>query len=202
MWSDKDALLYFLNLQNSIEPTMAIEVGAHDADFAKLVSKRGIPTYAFEASTDVYEKYKDGMERVTYINKAVTNYDGCITFKFNGDRLPKENVGNHSIKVRNINEIVETVEVPCVTLDSYFKDIQDQRIALWIDCEGANREVLEGSRNILSMTNSIFIEVEHKQIWVDSWTRTDVINYLESFGFNLIKEFPAYTNQTNCIFIR
>ena len=201
MFSDDKALEYFISIQDQLQPTMAIEVGAHDADFAKMVVKRNIPVFAFEASPYVYEKHKDGMDKIQYINKAVTDYDGSIVFNFNGDNLPKSNVGNHSIKHRNLYEESENIIVPCTSLNSYFKDMGDESIALWIDCEGANREVLKGSSEILPKVSSIFIEVEHKQIWIDSWIREDVIKYLESFGFSLIWENQAYTDQTNCIFI-
>lgn len=200
MFSDSQSLQYFLSLQDQLQPSMAIEVGAHDADFAKTVVQRGIPTYAFEASPSVYERFKGGMGEVSYIYSAITDYEGTVIFNIE-NKKDAHKIGHNGIKEGRWR-IEESIEVPCTSLDIYFKDIYNQKIALWIDCEGANREVLEGSRNILSMTDSIFIEVEHKQLWKDIWTRTDVINYLESFGFKLIKEFPAYPNQTNCIFTR
>lgn len=201
MFSDSNSLKYFLSLQDQLQPTMAIEVGAYDADFAKLVVQRGIPTYAFEGSPSVYEQFKGDMGKISYIHNAITNYEGNVIFNIE-NKKEAHNMGHNGIKKTDMGTIEEYIEVPCTSLDIYFKDIQNQKIALWIDCEGANQEVLEGSCNILSMVDSIFIEVEHKQLWKDIWIREDVINYLESFGFKLIKEFPAYPNQTNCIFTR
>lgn len=202
MLSDKNALKYFVQLQDKLKPTIAIEVGAYDADFSKSISSKNIKTYAFEASPYVYEKYKNDMKNISYINKAVVNYDGYIEFKFNGDQLPKENVSNNSIKSRSIFEIVESAEVPCVSLNSYFSDLKDEKIVLWIDCEGANKEVLQGSSEILSMTDSIFIEVETYPFWTDIWLQTEVEEYLKGYGFVPLIEFYAYAHQKNVIFIK
>lgn len=179
---------------------MAIEIGAYDGDFSRAILKRNIPVYAFEGSPYVYERFKDHMGEVFYINKAITDYDGYVTFNIDNAHSP-ESVGHNGIKGGRWGS-ERFIDVPCNSLDSYFAYINNERIALWIDCEGANKEVLEGGSRILSMTDSILIEVEHKQLWKDIWTRQDVINYLDSQGFELYKEYYAYHDQTNCLFIR
>lgn len=200
VFSDLDLLNEFLAIQDKLEPTMAIEVGAYDGDFSRAIVKRNIPTYAFEGSPYVYERFKEHMTEVNYINKAITDFDGYVTFNIEHVNQAAS-VGHNGIKGGRWGTEA-FVDVPCTSLDSYFKDINDQRITMWIDCEGANKEVLEGGIKLLSMTDSILIEVEHSQLWKDIWTRQNVIDYLDSQGFGLYKEYPAYHDQTNCLFIR
>ena len=179
---------------------MAIEVGAYDGDFSRAIASKNIPAFAFEGSPYVYQRFKDHMGSVFYINKAITDYYGYVTF--NIEHLNQAaSVGHNGIKIGRWGT-ESFIDVPCTSLDLYFKDTDNQKIALWIDCEGANKEVLEGGKEILSKTDSILIEVEHKQLWNDIWIRQDVIDYLTKHGFTLYKEYPAYHDQTNCLFIK
>lgn len=200
MFSDIVVLKDFLKIQKKLQPTMSIEIGSYDGDFSKKMVAHKIPVYAFEASPYVYEKFKYRMKDIHYINKAVTNYEGSATFYIDGLFNPA-NIGHNSIKANRWN-LEKQIDVPCTSLDSYFAHINNEKIALWIDCEGANKEVLEGASRILSMTDSILIEVEHMQLWKDIWIRQDVIDYLDINGFALYKEYPAYKDQTNCLFIK
>ena len=205
MWTDKESMQYFLDLQDKTNPTISIEVGAFDADFSVEISKKNIPTYAFEAFPEIHNNFKESLSHINYINLAVTDYDGYCDFYFIRDNLETYlDQGFFSIKIGGYvsEKNKTTISVPCTFLDSYFKDLHDERIVLWIDCEGANREVLTGASKILSMVDSIYIEVEKTQIWKDIWVRDDVINYLEGLGFILIKEYYAYSKQTNCIFVK
>lgn len=200
MWTDDKSMSYFVGIQENLKPTLSIEVGAYDADYSKLMIKNNIPIYAFEASTPVYDRFKDSLANINYINAAIADYDGEVQFNFIVGEEPSS-IGHNGIKTGRW-KVANTTTVQCYSLDSYFQDIKDQNIALWIDCEGANKEVLEGAKNLLEQVSSIYIEVEHTQLWKDIWTRADVISYLNGKGFDMIKEYPAYPNQTNCIFIK
>ena len=60
MFTDVYSMVDFLRLQNSLSPTMSIEVGAYDADFSVQMSKKlWTNMYAFEASKPVFDRYKD-----------------------------------------------------------------------------------------------------------------------------------------------
>lgn len=200
MFADSKSLNDFLQIQEVLQPTLAIEVGSYDADFSKAIRDRNIPVYAFEASPDVYERFKNDMEGISYINKAITDYDGYVTFNIQ-NKNQAASVGHNGIKSGRW-KTDSFVDVPCSSLDSYFASTENEKIALWIDCEGANKEVLEGGQRILSMTESIFIEVEHVQLWANIWTRSEVVHFLDIKGFALVNEYPAYPNQTNCVFVK
>lgn len=203
MFTDKHSMQYFLDLQKKLTPTMSIEVGAFDADFSVEIAKTNIPTFAFEGFTEIYDNFKDNLSNINYLNFAITDYDGTVDFHIDSmDSNWYLRQGYYGIKTGFFRKSYKIVSVPCTSLNSYFKDLSDEKITLWIDCEGANREVLEGASKILSMVDSIYIEVEHGYVWRDIWLRNDVIDYLEKLDFLLLKEFAANSNQTNCIFIK
>ena len=199
MHSDKQLLDIFIEMQKEIKPTLSIEVGAFDADYSKEMSKLGIECYAFEASPFVYKKFKDGMEGISYINKAVSDKDGVIQFELMPDHN-HANRGNNSIKNRKENLKYKYIDVDSITLNSYFADRTNEQISLWIDCEGANKEVLFGATNILPSVTSILIETEDVEFWKDQWLHEDVVKFLSNYGFEVVEEKFAYLNQKNAIF--
>lgn len=203
MFTDTPSLEAFVNIQSQLNPTMSIEVGAYDADFSKAVISTIGNCYAFEASRHVYDKFKSDMGDIKYINKAVSNHDGVIQFNIDTSKNPSE-IGHNSIKLTTDLVPRETTseKIECISLDSYFGDLKDQNICMWIDAEGANREVLLGAENTLKMVSSIYIEVEHAELWHMTWLKDDVVKYLNDQGFILFREDENYQFQSNCIFIR
>jgi FkbM family methyltransferase len=204
MFIQEEITKKFLNMQKILKPDISIEVGAYDADFSKLIAKSVNKSYAFEASPEVYEKFRDYMGNIVYINKAVSSYNGVA--KFNIDvRFSPADVGHNGIKKTSINNWAQEsfeIDVECVTLDSYFNNLDSNNVVLWIDCEGANREVLTGANNLLKNVSSIFIETETEYLFEDAWHEEDVIHYLEEKNFKLVYREEAYKNQYNCIFIK
>lgn len=189
----------FIEMQKEINPDIYIEVGAHDAEFSKVIAETSTssPIWAFEASPYVFDKYNP-IDGVNYINKAISDKTGSIDFEIQSD--VELAAVNNSIKKRNQEKSYNYISVESVTLDSLFKEFKN--ICLWIDCEGANREVLLGASEILPNVSSIFIEVEEVEFWKDQWLDADVVSYLESFGFEMIARDSQYNNQYNCIFVK
>jgi len=201
--SHKKSLKEYVRTAISFKPSLSIEVGAHGAEYSKDMSDKGIKSIAFEASPAVYYKFKDTISDFEYINLAISDYNGVTYFNIDTSLSPAES-GHNSIKDFNLPWRVngKPIEVFCSTLDSYFNNLQDERIALWMDVEGANKEVLLGATELLKKVQTIYIEVEHVQFWKDQWIRQDVIDFLDIHGFTLTREFTAYEYQTNCIFIK
>jgi FkbM family methyltransferase len=199
MHSDKELLDLYLKILEEVKPTLSIEIGAFDADYSKAMVKTGTECIAFEASPFVYDRFKDQMDGITYINKAVSDKNETINFELIAHQNPSE-IGHNSIKNRNANLEYKYVEVESISLNSYFKDRTGERIALWIDCEGANKEVLTGASKILSSVETIFIETEDFDFWKDQWLHEDVVYFLSLFGFRIIAERPSLINQRNVIF--
>ena len=201
MIADKDIISLFIKIQDIISPDISIEVGAHDGDFSKLMRSRGIDVLAFEASPYVYNRFKNEMNGINYINKAVSDKDGVIKFEMQADLDPSL-IGNNSIKNRNEIKDYSYIEVDSVSILEYFKDSDFSKGAIWIDAEGASGEVLVGAGDRIKDFASIYIELETQDFWIDAWQRDKVVEYLNSKGFYLLHESPCYVNQVDAIFIK
>ena len=198
---DRHNIRKFISLCKSFKVCSSIEVGAHEASFSNEI--RTIPEIvsiiAFEASPFVWRKYRPTIpEIIDYRNQAVSDKSGPITFFIQQHRSPYEQ-NNNSILERT--ELTQTQEVIVESI------ILDQLLpiecpaALWVDVEGATREVLLGGKEFLVQTALLFIEVEHQSYWQNQWQFQDVLNFLEESGFFLYSIKEQYRNQSNCIFI-
>ncbi len=197
MHSDKKMLQAFIDIQKVYLPSVSIEVGAYDADFSRSMIGIAKEIWAFEASPYVYEKFKN-IDGINYINAAISNKSGIIEFEIQKDQ--HRLIANNSIMKRNDKSLKEYIEIESKTINELFSN--KKNIALWIDCEGANEQVLTGASEVLPNVQSIFIEVETSQYWKNQWVENDVKKYLESFGFRLSLSEPQYTNQYNQIYIK
>jgi FkbM family methyltransferase len=197
--SNESLINKFIEMQKLIRPSLSIEVGAHEATFSKKMHEITENVWAFEASPYVFEHFYP-ISGVNYINKAISNVKGKVDFEIQGERDFK--TGNNSILKRNEDKKYSYVEIDAVTLNDTFKN--EKNICLWIDCEGANEQVLTGASNILKNVSSIFIEVEEVEYWKGQWLFNDVESYLLENGFILFARGESeYNNkQYNCIFIK
>lgn len=192
-------------IQLLLQPTVSIEVGAWRAEFSQEIKSKlpDIDAWAFEANEHNYKAnvasaYKAG---VHYTHLAVTNYVGMTRFMMqertlDGRAYGKE-IGNNSLLQRTEGNIVyHAPQVGCTALDAFFIDSErvtaTDRICLWIDVEGASKEVLTASNMLLNQVQSVFIEVEHKPFWDHQWLFKDVDQFLRERGFVPV----AHDNQT------
>jgi len=204
--NEKELMDAFIALQKDLVPDISIEVGAHGAEYSKTMAGLGIESYAFEASPYVYERFKDTMpDWVEYINLAVSEYSGVSTFEMQ-TRFDPKMAGNNTIKNRNEDTLYDYIEIETVSLDEYFYSEIDHNFnfALWIDCEGANGDVLLGSHRLLDRVSSIHIEVEELEFWKNQWLRKDVTEYLAGYGFKeyLVCDVDPNGHQKNIIYKR
>ncbi len=197
MHSDKKMLQAFIDIQKVMLPSLSIEVGAYDADFSRSMIGIAKEIWAFEASPYVYEKFKN-IDGINYTNLAISNKSGLVDFEI--QKNEHNLTANNSIMKRNDKSDKEYIAVEAKSLNDLFKD--KKNITLWIDCEGANEQVLTGASEILPDVQSIFIEVETTKFWKDQWVESDVSQYLEGFGFRLSLSQPQYIKQYNQIYIK
>lgn len=197
----EDLVTKFINLQQIIKPNVCIEVGAHGAEFSNTMASLGVKSYAFEASPHVYNHFKDKVKPgVEYINKAISYKTDNVLFQID-KRFDPATTGHNTIMKRAEDLDYEYVSVESIPLDDFVN--AGDNIALWIDCEGANREVLSGASDILNKVSSIFIEVEAHEFWQNQWLFNDVNDHLLSKGFILLAKDQEFgENQYNCIFIK
>lgn len=202
---DEEISLQYIDLIKTLNITTSIEVGAFNAEYSQIaVIEKICPNiWAFEASPYVFQRFRDILpEEIKYRQMAISNFEGELEFEFQSEYQDPGSVSNNSIMRRNEDKSYTYEKVYCASLDFLFKDGKDERISLWIDAEGANKEVLTGADKLLDSVVSIFIETEHKDFWKDGWLHADVESYLNSKGFKMIAQKEQYGYQTNCIFIK
>jgi FkbM family methyltransferase len=195
----------FIEMQEALKPTISIEVGAYKAEFSKTMIGKVNTIYAFEASPFVYNNFKNEIPKeINYINKTISNTSGAGTFKMRNDTNPAKEVRNSILAPHEAyNILYSELGVETTTLDEYFKDTEEN-ICLWVDVEGANKEVLLGASKLLEKVSSIHIEIENHHFWQDQWLYNDVINYLAGYGFKELDfaDILPYRKQSNVIFTK
>jgi len=201
----------YCELQKILKSDCFLEIGAFEADFSRNM-KNIFPTskvYAFEASPYCYENYKNLNSSIEYLNLAISDKDGEIYFSLQdknlSDQTEIEKVrGNNSILDRNDDTIsYKKIKVKTTTLDSFIekKSLTDLSFSLWIDVEGANKNVLQGAQKYLKNTQSLLIEVEDFEYWKKQWISKDVDKFLQDYGFIPISRDFEDNNQYNVVYI-
>ena len=211
--SNKLLIEYFLDIIEKNKPTCTMEIGAFSAEFTRDIKIKypEVKTFAFEANPYNFEffskKYEFEKKEINYINKAISDKEEIVTFNIQikiNDREIDRIRGNNSIIERNQeNTDYEKVSVNATSLSDFIKEnsLENEKIILWVDVEGANEKLLKGSKNILDKVDMIFIEVEEKQYWKDQWLESDVNDFLTKNNFNLIARDGEYEFQYNQIYI-
>ena len=193
----------FIKIQKILKPDIVIEIGAYDAEFSQMCIEQEIcnDVHAFEASPYVYNNFKEYLNKnIKYKNIAIGDYDGTVSFQLKKD-TDFDIARSNSIH-KNIfrHTKYETCNVEIHKIDTIFKNITNT--CLWIDVEGANKEVLSGASNTLENTQSILIETEKNLIWKNQWLHDDVFIFLNKKGFSMIDRKFQGSKQSNCIFVR
>lgn len=212
---------FFINIQSNKKPTISIEIGSNEGTFSSrmkdICDKSKI--WAFEANSYVFEKYKETHKDINFLNYAAYDKEEDLEFKIqkafdytNGNNGLFERRDGISYKINGFQHVekdiqYETIIVKSIVIDNFFKDkiSEDDTICMWIDVEGASKQVLEGCIETLKKTKSVFIEVEHEEFWKDQWLVSDVINFFNINGFTLLaRDYQWYDDkprQENFIFV-
>ena len=159
----------------------------------------------FECSKVNYERLEKNFinnKRVNIIKKAVSNKNGKLNFFENS--LP----GTGSIlrvgelaKAEYFLEEKESFEVEAITLDSYF--INKNIDVLQIDVQGAEKLVLEGSKDILKNTKSILVEISvKKELYKNGVTFKELEKILYENEFSLVLLGTDFNLTGNALYIR
>lgn len=201
----------FHQLVGLLEPTLFVEAGAYRADASRRVriDHPEARIVAFEANRYNHEavlaEHDLAAQRIDYLNLAVTEEPGEITFHLRRavEGRPLRQVTGNSSLLRRLDESTEYEEltVPSVSLDSHFADLgPEDRVALWVDVEGASGPVLRGGARFLETCDLVMIEVEERAMWQGQWLSLDVLTHLVAAGFVPVARDIEYENQFNLVF--
>lgn len=201
----------FLNVNRALQPDVFAEAGAHNA--ATSAKVRGVVAdariIAFEANPHNHAKFSARHDyaalRVEYRLQALTDVVAPVTFKVlvqEGNVVRKPDSGRSSLLAREGDAArYEDVTVPGTTLDAALEGVAG-RVALWVDVEGAARQVLGGAMATLARTDVVMIEVETRPYWQGQWLHTDICAHLMGLGLVPVARDFEYRYQFNLLFLR
>jgi hypothetical protein len=96
---------------------------------------------------------------------------------------------------------MEVKEVPCLRLDTWANSKKLVPTLLWIDVQGVELQVLQGSGDLLSQVSAVFVEAATKEIYQEQALKDDIIRFMESRGFRLLWEQPYWEMESYFIFV-
>lgn len=206
----------FLSVCCELAITACFEVGAFEASFSKEIKRRRpeLAVYAFEANAEVFRRFRQTIpEGITYLNEAIGSEEGMCMFHIpvavggtDGEivRPRRGNIRTSSLHPQNSDDVeYESVSSKCSTLDAWQAKLGGPPSAVWIDVEGAAKEVLSGGRNALGNSiQCVAIELEKRSFWVDQWLAADVTGFMAELDFVPLARDMETGWQYNQIFIR
>lgn len=188
-----------------------LEIGAREANFSRRTRTKfpDMRVVAFEANPKVAAHFGEIARAagVAYQHSAIGPKDGELALQIPvrfGDQDASELAGTSSLRSsNNARWHTEPHSVPCMRLDTYVgKTELPTPLALWIDVEGAQADVLPGCRGALADTAIVYIEVETSFRWKEQWTVREVTAFFEDAGFVPFLRDVERPDQYNIIFVR
>ncbi|GLY03873.1 MULTISPECIES: FkbM family methyltransferase [Actinoplanes] len=201
----------FLDLTELAAPALFVEAGAHEATASTRV-KRRLPecrVIAFEANPYVHQ-YMSGLHDfrragVEYRHEALADGPPEVTFRVVTDAEGLDDPRYHGFSSLNSRHhdqeqgvVYANRTVPATTLDDVGAAVPG-RTSLWVDVEGAARQVLLGGPEFLSRCDVVLIEVEDVPFWRDQWLVADVVTELQRHGLVPLARDVEYDQQYNMV---
>ncbi len=208
-----------------LRPTVFLDIGAFDGACA-VAAKQRFPrllVYSFEANPEIFALHNSTVSAagVTYLNRAISDSVGSVKmyaprtlsrYYDKGVVLPghinePKTTGKTSLLLRNEDALYEEFRVNATTLDAFLVeegfDVAEQRIALWIDVEGAADKVLQGAEKALASSVAVLVEVENFEFWKEQKDSAYITRELIAKGFVPVARDREYgDHQFNILFVK
>ena len=164
-----------------------IDVGANAGFFTFFAASQfpGAQIYAYEPIGYNFEQLKRNKElnptaRVWCFKKAVYGYSGEVTLNYD----LRDSFTTSASVYHSSDTLMETIQVPCVTLQEIFNKHQVDRCHLLrMDCEGSEYEILYNCPSTyLHRVDQMAIEVHGGKDVIQNITT--LADYLNSLNFN------------------
>jgi len=158
---------------NIIEDDDFIDVGAAVGEFSMLAAKHARRVYAIEGNEGRFKTLQANIKKYNYgniipIKKFISNRPGKIRiYEIVPAIKPRFNVyfnGNSDFLSINKHEGLseQEIEVECDTLDNILKGEDISKVkGMKVDVEGAELEVIEGAKDLLSHLDFILLEFHY-----------------------------------------
>jgi FkbM family methyltransferase len=200
-------LFYKLCLELSV--LQFVECGAHDAYASQKIKKLlpGIHAVAYEANPFVFANFQKQIEssNVKYINSAISNKVGTLSLVLKPKDTKSWSSEGFLELDSDLDPKLKRIKVLTTTLDIEFsKFLQKVSSAIWIDVEGSNKVLVQGSEESLgaAFIDLIFIETQLDRVWKTEFTAEELCSKMDEFGYvPIARDCPGHWG-CNVIFVR
>jgi FkbM family methyltransferase len=189
-------------LRGIANPTI-IDLGAYcgeDSEMMRYACKQthemNVMVEPDSRNVDVIRQQRRGLKTVI-VQAAIASYTGMIDFHFASDETTEgRRSGSGSIKLPTVHEkefprirFGQAIPVPCWSLDhlTYSLGIFGEIDFLWVDIQGAERDMIAGGQSALARTRYLFIEAETTALYEGMALKDELLGLLP--GFRVVKEF-------------
>ena len=189
-----------------------IDVGAHLGTVSLPVAKDnpGLQVYAFEPNLKLATQSWGLLPNFTVLPVAIAETDGLADFYLNA------NEGSSSLLAFNpeglsrwidghLMKVESKLLVPTIRLDTFMKWAGISKVEyLKVDAQGADLSVVKSAGDRIRDIKKIMLEVAVTPVplYDGAARRSDVVAYLEEFGFSLTKvESQYYGQEENLTFV-
>lgn len=200
--STKELDSLYHKLLKQLNVSFLIECGAHEATASINFVRNGGNSLAIEANPFVFKNITPkSYDNYVSVNFALSNKKDKLDFFF---PIDNNNSGQSTFSPKKGIKY-DKIEVNTIELDKLIqeKGIEDQIFAFWIDVEGHQKEVFEGSMDSLQNCRLIKIEVEDVELFThQKWLVHNVNEFLEKNDFVPVFRDFEYVGQFNIIYVR
>jgi FkbM family methyltransferase len=206
------------------ENPLVLEIGSHiGIDTLKFLSEfKDITIYCFEPDPRCAAVFREIVKdkRCALVEAAVSNVDGTTLLHLSGgwppgyrdqsDWVYGRGDWNASSSIKNAVShssmypwlsFDRTIEVRTLKLDTWIKENNIGMIDfVWADVQGAEKELIEGAANTLQAVYYFFTEYGEKSPYPNALTRTETIDLLNQFDFEIIPRYSDIGQIGNLLF--
>lgn len=205
---DRRVRRLFHDLCRVVEPTVVLELGAHEGAFSTW-AKGTFPDarcLALEANPYVHRQFREQLDDagVEYLQVAAAASNGSVSINIPtqiGSKVKERTSRMASLAVHQRAVGNETVDVEAVRVDDAVSLTEADRVVAWIDVEGASDAVLSGGRETLARADAVYIEVEAVEKWSGQWLDVDVARFFRSIGKIPAMRDIQRAQQYNVVFV-
>ncbi|EKE02187.1 MAG: FkbM family methyltransferase [uncultured bacterium] len=196
---DKNGELFFLNCFSKVLSSGIIfDIGANKGNWTRkiLEMNNNYIIHCFEPSKECFEDLHKAdlpYNKVFLHNLALSNQVGEAELYNFSSESELSSLHLRKTVVNSLNlEVSSTYKINLETVDNICKSHNINEISLLkIDTEGNEKNVLEGSIELLKSNKIKIIQFEYGGTWIDSRTfLVDTWQLLENFGYKIYKIAP------------
>ncbi len=209
----------YIRMHEKLKTDLSLEIGAHEATYSRRVKELygdALEVCAVEGSPKTWRYYSERENfqaaGINYMHAVVSSSSGTVSFYEYEDAGYAEDrsAGFSSMHIRDAGmggkmkrskATVQAIRGDALIAANY---PQKSSIALWIDVEGSQKEVLDSLSESFraGKVNSVYIEVESQRLWpAQLMLDNDIVLFMDKHGFVPFLRDNEYGVQYNIIFL-